>query len=177
MKNPAAAKRYADALFDVAKAKGQVESVEQEYAGVVAALREHPELNNILLHPSISQDVKKQQFIGLFEGHVSALVLNFLQVLFDARRQDTIEDIYEEYVRLVDTYRGVVKAQVETAVPLTEEELTTLKNTLGANGKQVKVSATVNPALIGGAKVRVGDRVLDYSVAGQLERFRQTLKY
>lgn len=177
MKNPAVAKRYAEALFDVAKAKGQVESVEQEYAGVFAALQEHPELNNILMHPSINHDVKKQQFVGLFEGRVSETVLNFLKLLFDARRQDTIASIYEEYVRLADEYRGVIKAHVETAVPITEEELTTLKNTLGANGKQVRVTSTVNPALIGGAKVRVGDRVLDYSVAGQLERFRQTLKY
>jgi F-type H+-transporting ATPase subunit delta len=177
MKNPAVAKRYADALFDVVNKQGQIDTVEAEYAGVVQALREHPELGNILAHPSISQQVKKEQFIALFDGRVSLTLLNFLKVLFDARRQESIEEVYEEFVRSADSFRGVVKAQVETAVPLTEEELTTLKNTLGANGKQVAVTATVNPALIGGARVRVGDRVLDYTVVGQLERFRQTLKY
>jgi F-type H+-transporting ATPase subunit delta len=177
MKNPAVAKRYADALFDVVNKQGQIDTVEGEYASVVQALREHPELSNILSHPSISQQVKKEQFIALFDGRVSETLLNFLKVLFDARRQEAIEEIYEEFVRSADSFRGVVKAQVETAVPLTEEELTTLKNTLGANGKQAAVTATVNPALIGGARVRVGDRVLDYTVAGQLERFRQTLKY
>lgn len=177
MKNPTVAKRYAEALFDVANQKGQMETVEAELAAIVDALNAHPELEQMLLHPSISTEVKKKQMTELFGGRVSAIVMNFIQLLLDRRRQDTLAGIFEEYTRLADKASGRVKVTVESATPLSDEEISTLKNTLGANGKQIDVKATVNPALIGGAKVRVGDRVFDYTVAAQLERFRQTLKY
>jgi F-type H+-transporting ATPase subunit delta len=177
MKNPTVAKRYAEALFDVAQQKGQLETVETELAAIVDALNAHPELQQLLLHPSISTEVKKNQMTELFGTRVSGIVMNFLLLLLDRRRQENLAGISEEYTRLVDQASGRVKVTVESATPLSDEEISTLKNTLGANGKQIDVTATVNPALIGGAKVRVGDRVFDYTVAAQLERFRQTLKY
>ncbi|HEU4962403.1 MAG TPA: F0F1 ATP synthase subunit delta [Bacilli bacterium] len=176
MKTSPVAKRYAEALYDVAKEKGLLEAVEKDLAGVAGALADHPQLANILVHPNISLDAKKQQIKDLFAGRVSDVVLNFLLVLFDARRQGEIGNVYNEFVRLADAARGVVKAEVETAVSLTEEELNSIKEKLSANGKQVDVKMTVNPALIGGAKVRLGDQVLDYSVAGQLASFRQSLQ-
>lgn len=176
MSNPAVAKRYAEALFDVANSQGQTDAVEQEFASVVEVLNAHPALNNLLQSPSLSVEVKKKQITDLFGGRVSAIVLNFLKLLFDRRRQDSIVGIYDEFVRLVDKALGRVKASVESATPLTEEELQTLTEKLGTTGK-VKLTTKVNPSLIGGIKVRLGDRVFDYSVATRLERFRQTLKY
>jgi F-type H+-transporting ATPase subunit delta len=177
MKSAAVAKRYAEALFQVAKEKGNVDVVEQELKSILDVLAAHPNFRQILLHPSITLTAKKQHLDELFGGRVSETVLNFLKVLFDARRQDVIEDVYTEYVRLTDKEKGRVKAEVESAVPLSEEELNTLKQTLSKNGKQVEVTTSVNPNLIGGARVRIGDRVFDYTVATQLNRFRQTLKY
>ncbi|KEO83341.1 F0F1 ATP synthase subunit delta [Tumebacillus flagellatus] len=177
MKNATVAKRYAEALFDVAQQQGNAETVQAELAAVSDALKAHPELEQMLLHPAISTEVKKKQMNELFSGRVSAIVMNFLQLLLDKNRQEDLQGINEEFTRLVDQALGRVKVKVESAVPLSDEEISTLKNTLGANGKQIEVTATVNPALIGGAKVRVGDTVFDYTVAAQLERFRQTLKY
>ena len=177
MKKSAVAKRYAEALFEAAKGQGQIDSVEAELAAVVGAFQEHPQLKAIMNHPGISGEQKKEQLKTLFGAHVSQLVINFLQLLVDKNRQDQLAGIQEEYVAMVDKAQGRTKAVIETAVPLTEEEMTTLKTTLGANGKAVDLTAEVNTLLIGGAKVRVGDRVYDYSVAGQLERFRQSLKY
>ena len=176
MTNETVVQRYAAALFDVAKQQNSVDTVEQELKGITDVLAAHPELVSVLEHPSISIEAKKKQLTELFSERVSATVLNFLKVLFDARRQDALASVYSEFVRLVDAAQNRVKATVETAVPLTEDELNTLKNTLGANGA-VEVSTVVNPALIGGARVRVGDRVYDYTVSSQLNRFRQTLKY
>lgn len=177
MSNPAVAKRYAEALFDVANSQGQIDTVEQELAGVVDVLNQHPALNSLLQAPSLSVEVKKQQVTELFGTRVSATVLNFLKLLFDRRRQEDIKGIYNEFVRLVDKARNRVKATVESATVLTEEELQTLTEKLGTGGKQVKITTKVNPALIGGLRVRVGDRVFDYSVKTRLERFRATLKY
>ena len=176
MTNTAVAKRYAEALFDVAKGKNLIDAVESELKGIADVLSAHPELGAILTSPSISVDVKKQQIKDLFGGRVSDIVLNFLQLLFDARRQEIITAVYSEYVRLTDAHHARIKAHVETAVPLTEDELNSLKSKLGANGKTVELSTVVNPALVGGARVRVGDRVFDYTVVGQLNRFAQSLK-
>ncbi|MBL0385440.1 F0F1 ATP synthase subunit delta [Tumebacillus sp. ITR2] len=177
MKNATVAKRYAEALFEVAQQQGNADTVQAELSAITDALKAHPELEQMLLHPSISTEVKKKQMNELFNGRVSAIVMNFIQLLLDRRRQEDLHSIAEEFTVLADKASGRVKVKVESATPLSEEEISTLKNTLGANGKQIEVTATVNPALIGGAKVRVGDTVFDYTVAAQLERFRQTLKY
>lgn len=177
MNKSAVAKRYAEALFEAAKGQGQIDSVEAELTAVVGAFNEHPELQAIMNHPSISAEQKKEQLKAVFGAHVSNLVTNFLLVLVDKNRFDELQGIQQDFVDLVDKALGRTKVVVETAVPLTEEEMTTLKSTLGANGKGVDLKTEVNAALIGGAKLRVGDRVYDYSVAGQLERFRQSLKY
>jgi F-type H+-transporting ATPase subunit delta len=177
MSNSAVAKRYAEALFDVANSQGQTNAVEQELTSIVDVLRSHPALNNLLQSPSLSVEVKKQQVTDLFGGRVSDTVLNFLKVLFDSRRQDDIFGINDEFARLLDKAQNRVKATVESAAPLTEQEVQTLTEQLGTNGKQVNITTKVNPALIGGLRVRVGDRVFDYSVKTRLERFRATLKY
>jgi F-type H+-transporting ATPase subunit delta len=177
MKNTVVAKRYADALFEVAEAQGAVDKVEQELAAITAALKEHPKLKHLLLHPGISGDVKKDQLVSLFGNHVSNIVTNFLKVLVDANRQDALEGIYAAYSDRVDQAKGRTKAYVETAVPLSEGELDLLKQKLAKNGGEVQLTTVVNPALIGGAKIRVGGRVFDYSVASQLDRFRQSLNY
>jgi len=176
MKNLVVAKRYAQALFEVANGKGSTDAVEQELKAFTTALKDNPKMVDLLNNPSIETGVKKQQVTSLLQGRVSDIVLNFIQLLIDRRRQDTIESIYTEYVRLADEARGQIKATVETAVPLSEEELSVLKSKLG-DASKVELKATVNPSLIGGARVRVGDRVFDYTVAGQLERFRQTLNH
>lgn len=177
MKNAVVAKRYAEALYSVAGKGGQADSVEQELAGILDVFKSHPELTNILEHPGISIDAKKKQVTELFKGRVSDLVLNFINLLFDSRRQDALTDVYTAFVELSDAAKGRIKGEVESAVPLSDEELNELKSKLGANGQQVEFTTKVNPDLIGGLRVRIGDRVLDYSVSSQLNRFRQTLKY
>ncbi|ASS73853.1 hypothetical protein CIG75_01930 [Tumebacillus algifaecis] len=177
MKNTVVAKRYAEALYSVASERSQADSVEQELAAILDVFHSHPELTNILEHPGISIDAKKKQVTELFKGRVSDLVLNFLNLLFDSRRQDVLDEVFATYVELANAVKGRIKGEVESAVPLSESELNTLKTKLGADGQQVEFTTKVNPELIGGLRVRIGDRVFDYSVTSQLNRFRQTLKY
>ncbi|MFC4769518.1 F0F1 ATP synthase subunit delta [Effusibacillus consociatus] len=171
------AKRYADALFSIAKNQNLIDGVEADLSTILAVLNEHPQLRRILHHPAISTDVKKQQVIELFGKVVSATMLNFLQLLLDRRRENQLAGIYEEYTRLANEHRGQVKAHVETAVPMSDAELQDLGEKLGgACGKKLDITASVNPQLIAGARLKIGDRVIDASVQGQLDRFSRNLK-
>lgn len=173
----AVAKRYADALFSIAKEQDIVDGVESDITLILAALNDHPQLRRILQHPAISVDVKKKQVGELFGKVVSNTAMNFFQLLLERRREKFLQGIYEEYVRLANEHRGQVKAHVETAVPMSESELKDLGEKLGAAcGKQLDITASVNAELIGGALLKVGDRVIDASVKGQLDRFGQNLK-
>ncbi|WP_018132966.1 F0F1 ATP synthase subunit delta [Effusibacillus pohliae] len=173
----AVAKRYADALFSIAREQNNIDGVEADLATILAALNEHPELKRILQHPAISPDVKKQQVAELFGEVVSNTVMNLFRLLLDRRREDQLANIYEQYTRLADEHRGRVKAHIETAVALSADDLKQLAEKLGAAcGKQLDLTASVKPELIAGARLKVGDRVIDATVQGQLERFGQSLK-
>ncbi|GAX89607.1 F0F1 ATP synthase subunit delta [Effusibacillus lacus] len=173
----AVAKRYADALFSIAKEQNVVDGMEADLSTVLAALHEYPELKRILQHPAISADVKKRQVNELFGKAISRTALNLLNLLLDRRREDHLEFIYEEYVRLANEHRGQVKAHVETAVPMSENDLNELGEKLGAAcGKKLDITSSVNPELIAGVRLQVGGRVIDASIKGQLDRFSQNLK-
>jgi F-type H+-transporting ATPase subunit delta len=177
MKDGAVAKRYANALFAAASEKADVVAVEKELVETLELWRSQPELPRFLAHPTVSRAVKKETVAKLFGGRVSQLVLNFLYVLLDHRRETHLPQIVAEYQKRVDEAVGRIHAQVETALPLSEEEARELEAQLARKtGKEVSLRLEVNPALIGGARVRVGDRVWDASLLGRLERFRGQLK-
>jgi F-type H+-transporting ATPase subunit delta len=173
----AVAKRYAEALFSIAQDQNNIQGIEADLSVIVTALEEYPDLKRILQHPAISPAVKKQQVAELFEKAVSATVLNFVRLLLDRRRENELPKIYEQFVQMADQARGQVKAHIETAFPLDETELKGLAEKLGAVcGKQLDVSSSVNEELIAGARLKVGDRVIDASVKGQLDRLQQNIK-
>jgi F-type H+-transporting ATPase subunit delta len=171
------AKRYADALYTLAVERDIVEQVEADLVTVTKTLEEYPEMARFLLNPVINAKVKKDQVRQLFGTVLSPIVVNFLQLLLDRHRENQLQAIKREYVRRVDEARERVKAHIETAYPLAETELVSVEQKLGAScGKTVQLTASVNPDLIAGARIRIGDRVLDASVKGQLDRFRESLK-
>jgi len=96
--------------------------------------------------------------------------------LIDKRRYDILPEVPECYKELVDSHRGIVSVQVRSAVPLTEEEKERLSEVLARSlRKQVRLETNVDPSLIGGVMLRIGDRLLDGSVKGQLNLLRQRL--
>lgn len=173
----AVAKRYAEALFSIAQDQNRIEEFEADLSVIVTALNEHPELKKFLQHPAISASVKKEQVAGLFEQAVSATVLNFVRLLLDRRRENELPKVHEQFVQMADQARGQVKAHIETAFPLNEIELKGLAEKLAAVcGKQLDITSSVNEELIAGARLKVGDRVIDASVKGQLDRLQQNIK-
>jgi F-type H+-transporting ATPase subunit delta len=173
----AVAKRYANALYAAAKEKGALRRVEEDLALAAGVLGEDREIASFLAHPGIPVETKKQYVETALSDHVSPLVLNFLKVLFDKRRESFLGVIQKEFSRMCDREEGRIKARVQTAVALDPEERERLRATLASSlGKEVTVQASVNPGLIGGAWIQIGDRVFDGSVRGNLDRFRKRLQ-
>ncbi|MDI3256873.1 MAG: F0F1 ATP synthase subunit delta [Kyrpidia sp.] len=177
MKDGVVAKRYAAALLEAARETSGVENVEKELAAVLDVWNAEPEMVDFLDHPTVSREAKKRLVARVFGERVSRPVLNFLYVLLDHRRQDTLPQIIAQYRRKVDEVLGRIHAEIETALPVSDEEAREWKSRLARKtGKDVSLRLDVNPALIGGARLRVGDRVWDATISGRLERFRGQLK-
>ncbi|NMA70027.1 MAG: F0F1 ATP synthase subunit delta [Desulfitobacterium sp.] len=171
----AVAQRYAQALFDIA-IEENLDVIEAEVQEINKLVEENTEVSTLLYHPHISISEKKEVFNKILSGNVSETVRKFLNLLLDRRRQNYLGEIVKEFGRLADEARNIVEAKVSSAVPLNEAQIEKLEKELARiTGKNVRMIREVNPDLIGGLKVQIGDRVMDGTVAYKLKRIRQDL--
>jgi F-type H+-transporting ATPase subunit delta len=176
----AAASRYAKALVDLATAPGAAVSprqVSDQLCAFEAALASSVELRRILLSPAVPP-VRKRAVVGRLGQALglAALVRNFLYVVIDHRRVARIGEIRAAFDTLLDERLGLVRADVASAVPLTETEQQAVAAQLTRlSGRRVRAEFAVDAALIGGVKAQVGSTVYDGSVRGQLETLRRKL--
>ncbi len=166
------AKRYARALIEVAKERGLIDTVEADLKLVVESIQQSEELKKFLTHPKVEKEAKKELFSQLFEGKVTAETLNFLFVLIDNERETDLAFISAAFVSLANEERGIADAVITTAKPLSEEEQTELTQQFGASiGKKLRVQTAVDPSILGGVVVKIGDRLYDGSIKAKLEKF------
>ena len=105
------------------------------------------------------------------------LTLNFLNMIIDKRRETYIGLISEEYRDMADELRNITKAELTAAAPVSEADMKNLEQNLSAKtGKTVQLSLKVDPGLIGGLKIRIGDQIVDATVAKKLEMLKEQLK-
>lgn len=167
---------YLQALFELAKSKYQFEQVTSDLETVAELFKKNETLRKVLLHPSITRDEKTRLVKEIFAPHVSPLAKNFLLLLVAKRRENILDDLLEQYQAVADLVGGRSRAVVKTAVPLTEDRLARLKKALEDMTKRaVEVDAQVTPEILGGVIVRIGNRVIDGSVASRLKNLRKKL--
>lgn len=170
------ANRYAKALFDLAAAGGVVSQVEQELKLVVDALTGNEELVKFLDLPSVQTENKIEFLKTIFGAQVSELVYNTLLLMVERGRQSVIANLYESYVKIAGEATGQARAVVYTAKALSDAELAGVATQFEqVTGKKIIAEQMVDPALLGGVQVRIGDRLYDGSLAGKLERLQKTL--
>lgn len=170
------ARRYAQALTEEAQSTGQLEAVDADVALLASTLEGSRDLRNALTSPVVPAHKKTAVLDRLFGGEVSDLTGRFLGLLVEKQRDGQIPDILEAYRALRDERTGTVEATVRTARPLSADEADRLKRALEArSGKTVRMDLRVEPALIGGLVVRLGDVVYDRSVRHQLDTLRGQL--
>lgn len=165
--------RYAAALFNSAKEADVIDLVESDLGLVTYTFESIPDLEQAIISPLIPADKKREIVTGVFSGKIHEATLFYLYLLIDNRREDVIGQTESEYIRLANDARGIVAAEVTSAVELTEDESVKLKAKLAQQtGKRVEISVTVDPSIIGGLIVRIGDTVMDGSIAGHLRTIK-----
>jgi F-type H+-transporting ATPase subunit delta len=167
---------YARALLDLAEEAGVVNGVSDELRQIEELLRGEPGLKRLVCGPGLSSEKKAGSLERIFKGRVSDLVYRFLRVVNGKDRLEALPGIIRGYVRLLDEKNGIVEADVFVATSLTDEQTQRVSAGLGrAIGGRVVLHPFVDPELIGGMKVRVGDQLYDGSVSTQLRLMRDQL--
>ena len=177
MSDAIVARRYAQALYQEAEANGKDEKVDDDMLAVQESLDASRELDQFFRSPLIARD-KKESVIGkLFDGKVDDLIVRLMKLLVQKGREDILPAVIEQYADLRDERLGQVEALVKTAMPMEYDETEDLRKALESKtGKKVRLRIEVEPDLIGGVVVRIGDRVYDGSVQHQLETLRDQLE-
>ncbi len=176
MREPTIAKNYAEALLDLAQKDGDLAKWGRQIDQVADAMNSDAKLATFLASPRIAAG-EKNRILGLaLEGQVPATFLRFLQALVKNRRQMLIPQVATEFHSLVDIVENRVHAAVTVAKPASEADQKVIAERLSkVVGKTVVPHFYVNPAVLGGLVVRVGDTVLDGSVRRRLARLKSQM--
>lgn len=177
MKNKAVARRYAQALFEIAQEKKAIDLYEEELKLVIEKIENAAKLQKTWLSKELMTDDKKNIVKQFFEGKISNIVRNTLMVLIDKHRELFLDDIFEVYKRFADDSRNIQDAEVRSAAQLTDKDFKALEDKLSAmTGKNIRLTTKVDPSLIGGLVVRIGDKVIDGSVIKRLAVMKNRMK-
>lgn len=172
---PAAARRLARALLDVAEKKGDPASVQSGLRQVAAALQEHPELRNALGHPALSPE-RRQKLAATVFASAPELVRQFVDLLVARELTALLPQVEQSFTGQWNARRGVVTAEAVTAVPLEPALLRALEQAIRqTTGLAAEMRAETDPAVLGGVLLKMGGRTYDGTVRGRLQALRRAL--
>lgn len=169
------ARRYAEAAFEIAERDRTVEQWRSQLERISAALAE-PAVVRRLEDPAVPFERRAAALTGALGGELLPGVRNLIMLVLRRRRLEQLRAIATEFRRLYNRRAGIVEATAYTAQPLSDGDAAALERKLQTIvAGQVELTVEVDPALIGGIAVRFGDRLIDGSVRGRLERLRNSL--
>lgn len=170
-RHASSARRYAEALFQLADREGAIEPWLRQLQTTAAALSDE-RLTRALDDPAVPLD-QREHAIEAATAEAPAQVRNLVLLLLRRNRLELVRQIAVEYKRLHDRREGITPALVSSAAPLDPDESAAIAEHLRQlTGGQVEIDFRVDPSLLGGVLVRLGDRLLDGTVRGRLERLR-----
>lgn len=175
----AVAQTYARSLMELAEeAGGEVPAqIGDELGQLVGLLDEHPDLAALFANPGIHARRRARSIEAIFKGRLSDLLYRFLQVLNDKGRLGYLAAVRTAFDQMLKARRGEIDVDLYTAHPLEQSQIATIRERLSQSlGRTALVSSHVDPSLIGGLRIRIGDRLLDGSVATQLQQLNRQLK-
>ena len=169
--------QYANALADIAMAQGAAKQVVEQLIGFGALYAESAELRNFLASPAVTKEGKHRVIEKLLARVGSSkIVRNFLFVIIDHQRTHALPEMIAAFQDVIRQRQGITEAQVSSAVELSNTQKAEMEFTLEKmTGRRVEAKFSLDPGLLGGAIVRVGDTVYDGSVRGRLNELRARL--
>jgi F-type H+-transporting ATPase subunit delta len=168
------AKVYAEALFTLATERGQREALDQEFRDLLELVRNERAIADFFASPGTPSDDKLAVIEESIAPHVDPVTANFLRLLVQKSRETALVPILEAYQERVDRAEGRVEVRVTAAEPLDEGLLNRIANKLGeVTGQRIDLRSDVDPELIGGLRIRMGDRLLDASLQSRLRQLRE----
>jgi len=176
MRDTTIARNYAEVLLELARRAGDLEGWGQMIDDVASAVRADETLRRFLESPRISVDDKDRVLTTAFQDRMPRMFVRFLQTLIQHHRQMLIPEIAVEYHSLLDVAQGRVHAEVTMASEPSAADRELIATKLGAAfGKTVVPHVAVDPRILGGVVVRIGDLVMDGSVRRRLGALRTRL--
>ena len=178
MTSRGAATRYARALFDVARKEGDIQQVGRDIAGFARLVADNETLSRVFANPAVPAQRKRAVVEQLFAaaGPMSPIVLKLVLMLAERDRLVLLPELTTAYEARLMENAQVVRAQLTTAVELSQDRIAALQQGLArATGRQVQLDTNVDPSIIGGAVARIGSTVYDGSVTTQLQKVKERL--
>jgi F-type H+-transporting ATPase subunit delta len=169
-----AAKRYAEAVFQTAKAHDSFDAWALDLDRI-ARIQRDPEVGRLLSSPAVGMPVK-EKIVSEYLADTGRFAKNLMMLLLTRGRLELAPQIAGHYGRMLNEHRGIATADVTSAVPLHDEEVAAVERKLSEmTGRRVVAEVNVDQAIIGGIVARVGDQLIDASVKGRLEALRRRL--
>jgi len=170
------ARPYAEAAFEIASGENALAQW-SEMLRFAAAVVADPKMADALSSPQLDAPARESLFLSICGDRLNAEARNFMRVLIEAERISLLPQIRDLFERSKNAAEGVAKAVIESANPLSDDQLASLTGALAKRfGKKIEATVTLNPQLLGGARITVGDAVIDGSVQGKLAQMAQDLR-
>lgn len=170
------ASRYAKSLLDLALEKGMLDEVYQDMAMFSNICRKNQDFVLMLKNPIINHDKKKAILYTLFKGKVNAATMAIFDVIVRKNREAFLPAIASEFANMYRQHKGIDNVTITTTFPLTQDLREKFKKAITEKtGKKVELTEKVDPSLIGGFIVKIGDRQMDNSIRSKLKSLMQEL--
>jgi len=168
---------YARSLLDLAAEQGVADDIGEEFSSLIDYMAQDPDFARFLTGPSVDDDARRRSLDRIFQGKMSDLLLGTLHVLNSRSRCELVPAVHEQYQHLLEELRGQVDVYVTSAVPLSEQLTTQLQQQISAYiEKQAVLVVEVDPDILGGLVVRIGDRQIDASVKSRIDGLRRAFR-
>jgi len=174
MRIPRVASRYAKSLVSLAQERNELDAIKNDVDFILSALKEHRELRAVIASPVIKPKKKKTILSEVFASSVSGLTITFLHLLVDHRREQNAQEVLESFKTQYLVAKNIVKAIITTPIELDDELRAQFMAMVKEQTKhEVLIEEKINPELIGGYVVRVGDMEYDASISGKLKKLKR----
>ena len=167
------AKRYAQALFELADESYQIKKVVTDMELIHQCFLDSEEFRVFVRNPIIPYEKREEALKSLFGKKIEEVTLEFLKLLAQKDRLEFLDLIAQEFKVLVRQAQGIVQAEVVAADKLTDDQAKTIESRLKKHlGKDVELATSVDEDMIGGLKIKIEDQIFDYSLDHQLKSFK-----